>query len=143
MNKLLGYLFTFSTLTLLSCSGNSNNTSTQQSSSTTDSGAGEKLYVANCAVCHQIGGIGVPSAFPPLANNPTVVGNKAELIKIMHEGLTGEIEVNKMKYNGVMTSFTNLSDTETAQLLTYLRTNMGNKADAITEQEVKNERVKN
>ena len=58
------------------------------------------------------------------------------------DGLTGPLEVNGVKYNGVMTPFSDLSDKEVADLLTYLRGNLGNNGDAVTEQEVKAFRIK-
>ena len=42
---------------------------------------GEKLFVANCAACHQATGLGVPNAFPPLAGSPWVAGNEERMIK--------------------------------------------------------------
>lgn len=143
MKLIPSFLTLISALTLLSCSGNSNNKSTTESTTTNNNSAGEQLYMKNCVVCHQMGGTGIPNAFPPLSNNTTVMGGKTELIKVMLQGKAGEIVVNNMKFNGVMTSFTNLSDNETAQLLTYIRSSFGNKGTAITEEEVKMVRVSN
>jgi mono/diheme cytochrome c family protein len=43
--------------------------------------AGQKIYGANCSVCHGVGGAGVPGAFPPLAGNPVVTGSPDKVIR--------------------------------------------------------------
>lgn len=141
MRYLSGVIIAFISVTLLSCSGSGSGNVAQQSGAVSDNGAGEKLYTTNCAVCHQGNGSGVPSAFPPLANNAMVVGDKNALVKVMLEGRTGEIVVNGLKYNGVMTAYSNLTDSETAQLLTYIRTSFGNAGTSISAEEVKGMRV--
>ena len=40
-----------------------------------DAAKGEKLFLANCAACHQATGLGVPGAFPPLAKSAWVAGS--------------------------------------------------------------------
>ncbi len=139
MRTLQNTIILFSTLLILSCSSNS---SSNKGGSTVDYSAGEKIYKEKCAICHQVGGIGVPQVFPPMAKNETISGDKTYLIKVILKGITGPIEVNGVKYNGVMTPFNNLSDKEVADLLTYLRGNLGNNGDAVTEQEVKAFRIK-
>lgn len=139
MRNLLIAIILFSTLLFLSCSGNS---TSNKGASSVDFSAGEKIYKLKCAVCHQAGGMGVPQVFPPLANNQTVSGDKTYLIKTILDGLTGPLEVNGVKYNGVMTPFNNLSDKEVADLLTFMRGSLGNNGDAVTEQEVKAFRIK-
>ena len=39
---------------------------------------GEKVYAANCVVCHQATGKGVPGAFAPLDGSAVVNGPKAD-----------------------------------------------------------------
>ena len=46
---------------------------------------GEKVYQANCQVCHQPTGFGAPPAFPPLAGSK-VVANTPELLQILLNG---------------------------------------------------------
>ena len=52
-------------------------------------------------------------------------------------GLSGEITVNSVTYNGMMPPWGGfLDDQQMADVLTYIRSNFGNEADAVTPQEV-------
>lgn len=109
----------------------------QESTELKKSDAGELAYKKHCMSCHQRDAGGIPKMYPPLANNKLVSGDKEELIKIVLNGLSGEIEVNGERYNGVMASYRNLSDTEIAGLLTYIRSNFDNEGDEIVAADVK------
>ncbi|MDB5769608.1 MAG: coxB [Collimonas fungivorans] len=82
---------------------------------------GEKVYTANCAVCHQATGKGVPGAFPALDGDPVVNGPRAEQINVVLNGkVTGTMQMPAWKAV--------LSDTEIAAVITYTRNNWSNKA---------------
>ncbi|MCE3263277.1 MAG: cytochrome oxidase subunit [Pseudoduganella sp.] len=82
---------------------------------------GEKVYAANCAVCHQANGKGVPGAFAPLDGSAVVTGPKAEQIKVLlHGQKTG-------KYPAEMPAWKQLSDTDIAAVITYTRNTWSNK----------------
>ncbi len=98
--------------------------------------AGKKVYDQYCIVCHQADGQGVPNAFPPLVKTEWVLGDKEQLIDVVLNGLTGEIEVNGETYNSAMVSHDFLTDDEIAAVITYVRNSFGNEADAVTAQEV-------
>jgi len=98
--------------------------------------AGKKIYNQYCLVCHQADGHGVPNAFPPIVQTEYVSGDTERLIGIILNGLTGEIEVNGEVYNGVMLAHNFLSDTEVADVITFVRSNFGNEAPAVTAEEV-------
>ena len=98
---------------------------------------GEKIYTTYCAPCHQRNGKGAVGRFPPLAESSWVNENTARLITIVLKGLQGNIEVNGTGYNGVMPQQNFLTDGETAEVLTYIRQNFGNKASAVTTEEIK------
>lgn len=102
-----------------------------------DEHVGEQAYKRHCLACHQRDAGGVPGMYPPLANNKLVSGDKAPLIHIMLNGMSGEIEVNGQKYNGVMASYSNLSDDEIADILNYIRSGFGNEGQEITASDVK------
>jgi cytochrome c oxidase subunit 2 len=89
--------------------------------------AGEKVYAANCAACHQPTGKGLPPAFPPLAGSKLVNGPKAGQIAIVLNGKPGT----------AMASFARLSDSELAAVITHTRTAWGNKADAVLPADIK------
>ncbi|MFK7850001.1 MAG: PVC-type heme-binding CxxCH protein [Akkermansiaceae bacterium] len=103
---------------------------------------GHEVYFrdAHCATCHQPDGKGLDPAFPPLYESIYVSGSPERLIKITLHGLMGPMEVNGKKYNGQvpMTPFGGmLEDQEIADVLTYVRNTYGNKASAITPEQVK------
>ncbi|HRE83007.1 MAG TPA: cytochrome c [Opitutaceae bacterium] len=101
--------------------------------------AGKRLYnmPGMCVTCHQAQGQGVPGAFPPLAGSEWVNGNEERLVRILLNGLAGEITVHGQKFNGVMPAFGqgaggfNWSDERIAHVLTYIRQEWGNKAGPV------------
>jgi mono/diheme cytochrome c family protein len=100
--------------------------------------SGEEAY-ARCIACHQANGAGVPGAFPPLAGSEWVTGPASRPIAILLHGLQGEISVAGTKYNSMMMAYGTgvpMSDAEIASVLTYVRTNFGNSAPAVTVEEV-------
>lgn len=98
---------------------------------------GAKVFDTNCASCHGANGQGIPGAIPPLAKNPTVVGDAAKVIHIVKYGLTGAIKVNGHPFNGQMPPWgTTLSNADVAAVLTYVRSSWGNKAPGVSEAQV-------
>ena len=94
--------------------------------------AGEQVYLANCAACHQQTGAGVPQMFPPLAESDFLMESKTRSIDIVLKGLHGEIVVKGETYNAVMPPLGTLSDEEIANVLTYVRNSFGNsEADTV------------
>ena len=98
--------------------------------------AGQALYYRYCSACHQIDGGGARGRFPPLAETEWVTGNKNRLINIVLAGMEGPIEVNGKQYSAVMPQHSFLKDQEIADVLTYIRSNFGNTADAVEVEEV-------
>ena len=97
---------------------------------------GKRLYVANCAQCHQTSGLGQAGVYPPLAGSEWVTGSKNRLISILHKGIAGPITVNGNLYNNNMPAWGDgapvpLKDEQIAAILTYIRSEWGNAADAI------------
>ena len=95
------------------------------------------LYQSKCFACHQANGAGIPNVFPPLAESEWVNGPAENLIRIQLRGLTGEIMVKGKKYNSVMPPNVAMTDAEIASVLTYVRSNFGNKAGEVTADQVK------
>ncbi len=104
---------------------------------------GERVFKSNCMACHQKDGAGLSRINPPLINTEWVLGDKTRLINIVLNGFEGKIVVNEVKYNSIMASFSYLSDVEVSAVLTYVRNSFGNKADAITTEEVATVRASN
>lgn len=97
---------------------------------------GQLIYEQNCLTCHQANGSGVPNLNPPLRGTDWVLGDKTRLINVLLKGLQGQ-EVEGDMYDNAMPAHDFLKDNEIADVLTYIRSNFGNKADAITTEEVK------
>jgi mono/diheme cytochrome c family protein len=97
---------------------------------------GAYMYKKYCAACHQAGGNGIPGAFPPLRNNDVFSGDNNHLIQIVLKGMTGAIEVNGTKYNGIMVGFPNLNDKEIVDVINYIKKEMNSNTDFISEKEV-------
>jgi mono/diheme cytochrome c family protein len=110
-------------------------------SSQTDDGTvivdGQEIYLTRCTSCHQMNGEGVPGVFPPLKESEFVGGDKGRLIRVILNGLSGEIVVSGVTYSGMMPPWgAFLDDQQVADVLTYIRSNFGNAADAVTPAEV-------
>ena len=79
--------------------------------------AGEKVFSANCAACHQATGKGVPGAFPPLDGSKVVLGPPADQMHLVLNGKPGT----------AMASFKALSNADLAAVITYTRNAWSNK----------------
>ncbi len=101
-----------------------------------DLSGGEAIYSTFCSACHQGDGTGASGRFPPLAGTEWVSGDTDRLISILLKGMDEAIEVNGEQYSGVMPQHAFLSDSEIAAVLTYIRSNFGNSAAAVTATEV-------
>ena len=86
---------------------------------------GQELYVRNCFACHQLDGAGVPGTFPPLAKSDYLLADVERSIKVVCEGLTGDLVVNGQKYSGVMPPVV-LDDPDVADIFTYILNSWGN-----------------
>jgi len=97
---------------------------------------GKAQYLV-CSACHGQNGEGGPIA-PPLANADWVNGPISNLIRIQLRGLQGPITVNGVEYNfpGGMTPMAYQTDEQIAGVLTYIRNSFGNKASAVTPEQV-------
>jgi mono/diheme cytochrome c family protein len=97
---------------------------------------GRAVYMANCQVCHQGHGQGLPGQFPPLAGSEWVVADgTARLIRIPMHGLTGPIQVRGQTWVGTMTPIP-LNDEDLAAVLSYIRNAWGNEAAPVTPEQV-------
>src|SRR6187402_1293095 len=103
---------------------------------------GKKTYDRVCSPCHSADAKGIPSFSPPLSGSKIVLGPGNKLIRVV---LNGSAELkNYPGHNNKneMPPQANFKDRRVANLLTYIRNNFGNKAPAITADEVKLERAK-
>jgi mono/diheme cytochrome c family protein len=103
---------------------------------------GKALYYKQCVACHGPEGRGVPGLNPPLTKTPRVLGAKSALINIILKGMEGPLTIDGEEYDSMMPAQPQLTDHQIADVLTYVRSNFGNKASAISAAEVKAARAK-
>ncbi len=84
---------------------------------------GEKVYSANCAVCHKPDGSGTPPTIKALAGSPVV--NDADKAKQLHIVLNGT--------DKGMPPWKQLSDTDLAAVVTYTKNSWSNKTGQLVQ----------
>lgn len=97
---------------------------------------GRAIYRTTCVACHQFEGQGVPHIFPPLAGSDFLRGDKARAIEIVLNGLSGPLTVNGDTIRSQMPPQRQLSDSQIAAVLSYVRGAFGNHLDAVTPKDV-------
>ncbi|MDQ2865965.1 MAG: cytochrome c [Candidatus Eremiobacteraeota bacterium] len=98
---------------------------------------GGKVYQTNCSSCHQATGEGIAGTFPPLGGNAVVTGDPTKVIHIVKYGLHGKIDAKGHSYNGMMPAWDKqISATDIASAVTFIRASWGNKASAVSEAQV-------
>lgn len=99
--------------------------------------AGAKLYEKQCAQCHGEQGQGVPGAYPPLAGNRAVtMPQTVNLVQIVLNGGYAPATAGNPRPFGMPPFVLELSDSDIAALLTYIRQSWGNEASVVTTLEV-------
>lgn len=101
---------------------------------------GATIFKQLCAICHgadgkgvSIGGSSMPA--PPLAGAKDVNGDPERLIKILLHGLSGPIDGKT--YADAMPALGSNDDEYIASVLSYLRSDLGNKASIVKPADVK------
>ena len=95
------------------------------------------VYTMYCGTCHQKDGKGDGARFPPLERSEWVNGDKSRLIRIVLNGLSGQITVKGMPYSETMPAHGSfLNDEQIAEVLSYVRKSWGNNSDAVSKAEV-------
>ena len=96
-----------------------------------------KRVFANCIACHQTTGLGLPGAYPPLAGSEWAQGPEDRIIRIVLNGINGPITVKGGAFNNAMPAFGPLlRDEQIADVLTYVRSEWGNDAPAVSPDKV-------
>jgi len=110
--------------------------------------AGKPLYMQTCIACHQVTGMGLPPAFPPLGGAEYTNGSARRMVAMMLKGMQGPLTVKGVTYNNIMlpldTQFPIYKDdNNVANVANYVRNNFGNAAtEPVTPQLVKEVREK-
>jgi mono/diheme cytochrome c family protein len=117
------------------------NTISKSQSSVYQADSGKIIYETYCLACHQEDGSGVPGMNPPLIKTDWVLGDSTRLINVILKGLK-DTEINGDSYSNEMPAHDFLTDNQIADVLTFVRKSFGNKASAISLEDVKKQRVK-
>lgn len=96
---------------------------------------GAQIYAVHCASCHQRDGRGRAGAQPSLVESAVAAGETRALAAWL---MFGERPEGLAPSHGAvrMPPFTWLSDADIAAVITHIRSNFGNQATAVTEEEV-------
>jgi len=99
---------------------------------------GKAVYENICGLCHNNDGAGKPNQAPPIVGSEWVLGSPNRMIRIPLVGLSGPLKVKDQQWDLAMPNMgAALSDDDLAAVLTYIRQSWGNKASAITPEQVK------
>jgi len=100
--------------------------------------AGSQGYLDNCSACHQEDGAGLATGFPALAGNPVVETD--DPTSLIHVVLAGGALVSTPAAPSKLTMppfAASLTDSDIADLLTYVRSSWGNHAPAVSADRVR------
>jgi len=92
---------------------------------------GGKIYSTNCAACHQTNGKGLTGAFPPLAESDYIADDPMKIVSAVINGLSGPMIVNDADYNSVMPNLAYMSDSDVADVVTFVLNSFGNKGGSV------------
>ncbi len=94
--------------------------------------ASKAVYDQHCATRHLPNGAGLPGTFPSLVQSDFIKKAKPEhLVKIVRDGLTGDVVVNGTHYNSVMPP-ADLTDQETADVINFVSVQFNGGKAALT-----------
>ena len=99
---------------------------------------GKKVFMANCAVCHQASGLGSQSqGYPPLAGSEITNGGSRRAAMVVMKGLQGPITVKGQQFgSAVMQPWESLGDQKVADVLTYERQEWGNTGGPVSKEQI-------
>ena len=98
---------------------------------------GAELYVDNCAACHRTSGKGSAGVFPEIAGNSFVLlQDPTPLIRLVLQGSSLPATAAAPSRLGMPGFGWRLSNQEVAQLLTFIRTEWGNRAPGVSASDV-------
>jgi mono/diheme cytochrome c family protein len=93
---------------------------------------GKAVFSTLCAACHQASGLGQDGLAPPLADSEWVAGSESRLVRIVLQGVRGQIAVGGTEFRLEMPALSTLSDEDIAAILTYIRRDWENAAAPVT-----------
>ncbi|SRR5258706_12173415 len=88
--------------------------------------SGPQTFGAQCAMCHQPNGAGLPGTFPRLAGRVPAIADSPDgrryLAMVLLYGLYGPVTVDGKRISGMMPSMSSLSDQAIADVLNHTLT---------------------
>src|SRR5216110_1759609 len=98
----------------------------------------KKIFSANCQTCHQANGLGVAGQYPPLAGSEFTNGGSRRMGMIVLKGLQGPVKVKGQQFgSAVMQPWDKtFTDQKIADVLTYERSDWGNKASPVIAEQI-------
>lgn len=93
---------------------------------------GKAVYMQTCFVCHQITGMGLPGAFPPLTGTDYTTGDPRRMIAMILKGVNPPLKVKDVTYVAPMPPLPTVypilnDDKNVADVINYVRNNFTNK----------------
>ena len=93
---------------------------------------GKSVYMQTCFVCHQMTGMGLPGAFPPLAETDYTTGDPRRMIAMILKGVNPPLKVKDLTYVAPMPALPTVypilnDDKNVADVINYVRNSFGNK----------------
>jgi nitrite reductase (NO-forming) len=93
---------------------------------------GKAVYMQTCFTCHQVTGMGVPGAFPPLAETDYTTGDARRMIAMILKGVNPPLKVKDVTYAVPMPALPTVypilnDDKNVADVINYVRNSFGNK----------------
>jgi mono/diheme cytochrome c family protein len=99
---------------------------------------GKQVYFSLCYACHQSDGRGLRGAFPPLARSDFLLADRERAIRIVLKGLAGPVTVNGFTITSAMPpQEAVLTDTQVADVLTFVYNAWGNQGEPFRAHHVK------
>jgi alcohol dehydrogenase (quinone), cytochrome c subunit len=97
-----------------------------------ESDRGAELHDDNCSACHRSDGEGSPQVLPKIAGNSSVLSSDpSSLIRLVLKGSSLPGTAGAPSSLGMPGFGWRLSNAEVAQLLTFIRSNWGNRAPSV------------
>lgn len=93
---------------------------------------GKGVYMQTCLACHQITGMGLPGAFPPLADTDYTTGDVRRMVAMLLNGVNPPLKVKDVTYIAPMPALPTVypilkEDKAVADVVNYVRNSFGNK----------------
>jgi mono/diheme cytochrome c family protein len=92
---------------------------------------GQKLYARHCLSCHQADGYGVPNMQPAITGGMWVQADARALASFVLTGGFDSAQRKESESHNVMPAFAQLTDTDLAAILTFIRAKFGKGASPV------------